>query len=235
MTLYKLFALIPGNKDDQRTPHAGKKLLKVLVALVAAYNSAIDIALEEIKEMATRTDLPRSPSQHNIASTGDSAPVHISTQCLTDALGAIEMGIPPLPPTPPPQPTVTTSQNDRRSGDSEMDIWSEPPDEEGVNVMHTELGKIRAGTLNKLVERLTSPTHAGMFRLLQPLLIVFSHLCTDLKFMKTFMTTYRSFCSPDILLHKIMQRYPTSPTSHLHFIHITFIIILKIMHFYFFT
>eukprot|EP00026_Physarum_polycephalum_P009956 Phypoly_transcript_10097.p1 GENE.Phypoly_transcript_10097~~Phypoly_transcript_10097.p1 ORF type:complete len:431 (-),score=72.76 Phypoly_transcript_10097:49-1284(-) len=71
----------------------------------------------------------------------------------------------------------------------EVDIWSEPPDEEGVNVMFHESGKIRAGTLNKLVERLTSPTHA------------------DLKFMKTFITTYRSFCDPEILLHKIMQRF----------------------------
>lgn len=133
------------------------------MTLVAAYNSAIDIALAEIKEMATRnTSIPRSPSANNVPSTGGSATVRISTQALTEALGSLEMGIPPLPPTPPAKPAYSP-QNGRRSGDSEVDIWSEPADEDGVNVMFHESGKIRAGTLNKLVERLTSPTHAGKF------------------------------------------------------------------------
>lgn len=165
MTLSKLFGLIPGDKEEQRLPHASKKLLKMLVALVAAYSSAIDMGIAEIKDIAARvnSETPRPSSSFSLA-LDPNASVPIGAQYLTDALLAIETGIPPIPPTPPPQlpSTTSTSENGRQSGDAGVEIWSEPPDEEGVNVLFNELGKIRAGTLNKLVERLTSPTEAGM-------------------------------------------------------------------------
>jgi RasGEF domain/RasGEF N-terminal motif len=48
---------------------------------------------------------------------------------------------------------------------------------------------VRSGTLNMLVERLTSPT--------QP----------DITYMKTFITTYRSFTTPEVLLQKLVERF----------------------------
>jgi hypothetical protein len=146
----------------------------VLVTLVAAYNTAIDLALSEIKRDAARaqTDgtIPTTRSSSPLGSS-DSSAQKISTQCLADALNTIETGIPPAPLTPPAPPAAGTQQNGRQSGEAGIDIWSEPPDEENVNVLtNADTGKIRAGTLNKLVQLLTSPTHAGILSSLYPIL-----------------------------------------------------------------
>jgi hypothetical protein len=50
-------------------------------------------------------------------------------------------------------------------------------------------GKIRAGTLNKLVEYMTS------------------EMVVDLDYMKAFLLTYRSFTTPDQLYSKLIERY----------------------------
>ena len=76
----------------------------------------------------------------------------------------------------------------------EPHIWSEPADNERNLQFEAAPGgkpseKVLCGTLNKLVERLTDDkTH-------------------DLNYVKTFLLTYRSFTTPEILLKKIIERY----------------------------
>eukprot|EP00004_Rigifila_ramosa_P019438 TRINITY_DN4931_c0_g1_i1.p1 TRINITY_DN4931_c0_g1~~TRINITY_DN4931_c0_g1_i1.p1 ORF type:complete len:1115 (+),score=338.09 TRINITY_DN4931_c0_g1_i1:272-3346(+) len=79
-------------------------------------------------------------------------------------------------------------------GEEEEDenIWDSRPDSEDTIIfgqVENGVATIRAATLNKLVERLTSDTSA------------------DLKYMKTFTTTYRSFTTPKQFFFKLVQRY----------------------------
>ena len=79
-------------------------------------------------------------------------------------------------------------------------MWKEPEDS-SLNLLfskptpaETEIYScIRAGTLNKLVERLTAPAVRDVGGLQ--------------KYVKTFLMTYRSFTSAEVLLDKLKQRY----------------------------
>ena len=76
-------------------------------------------------------------------------------------------------------------------------MWDE--EESSNTVLYNDKGQIRAGTLNKLVQALTSEK------------------VTDLEFMKGFLMTYLAFTTPEKLLEKLVQRYhapvPNFPSS----------------------
>eukprot|EP00761_Pharyngomonas_kirbyi_P009972 gb/GECH01009990.1/.p1 GENE.gb/GECH01009990.1/~~gb/GECH01009990.1/.p1 ORF type:complete len:854 (+),score=250.42 gb/GECH01009990.1/:1-2562(+) len=76
-------------------------------------------------------------------------------------------------------------------------IWDEGPDAQEENVKYGEGDnekRLVAGTLNKLVEKLTDST------------------APEGKYMDTFLVTYRSFTTPDILLMKLMERWNVPET-----------------------
>lgn len=70
----------------------------------------------------------------------------------------------------------------------DCDVWKEPPDSDS-NIMLDPTGKVRAANLNKLIERLTM--EKGQ----------------DINFQKTFVTTYRSFTTPETFFRKLRQRF----------------------------
>jgi hypothetical protein len=72
--------------------------------------------------------------------------------------------------------------------DDDVDIWSEPPDNPNNIVVDPECG-VKAANLNKLVERLTMVDDQ------------------DIVLQKTFIVTYRSFTTPEMLFRKLLQRY----------------------------
>ena len=74
----------------------------------------------------------------------------------------------------------------------DVPIWSEPTDPSVVNIV-VDGEEVKSGTLNKLVERLTSSQ------------------MMDIKFRDTFVLTYRSFTTPEMLLEKLIQRYQVPP------------------------
>eukprot|EP00002_Diphylleia_rotans_P026308 TRINITY_DN5235_c0_g1_i1.p1 TRINITY_DN5235_c0_g1~~TRINITY_DN5235_c0_g1_i1.p1 ORF type:complete len:1064 (+),score=174.50 TRINITY_DN5235_c0_g1_i1:133-3324(+) len=73
----------------------------------------------------------------------------------------------------------------------EADIWEESKDNITNIILYNGPNgeSVKAATLNKLVERLTSEKKS------------------DVVYMKTFITTYRSFTSPEIFLKKLRQRF----------------------------
>jgi hypothetical protein len=78
--------------------------------------------------------------------------------------------------------------------DKKKKLWNELSSQDEDNLEFAEDGKtIRAGTLNKLVEKLTDVTN-------------------DAKFFKTFLCTYRSFTVPEMLLAKLLERYKVPDT-----------------------
>eukprot|EP01098_Paradermamoeba_levis_P016727 TRINITY_DN9231_c0_g1_i1.p1 TRINITY_DN9231_c0_g1~~TRINITY_DN9231_c0_g1_i1.p1 ORF type:complete len:652 (-),score=199.83 TRINITY_DN9231_c0_g1_i1:128-2083(-) len=68
----------------------------------------------------------------------------------------------------------------------DVNIWEEP---EVNNIAYDNNKDIKAASLNKLVERLTSEKNL------------------DLNYVKTFLMTYQSFTTPEKLLSKLIQRY----------------------------
>eukprot|EP00002_Diphylleia_rotans_P026747 TRINITY_DN534_c1_g3_i2.p1 TRINITY_DN534_c1_g3~~TRINITY_DN534_c1_g3_i2.p1 ORF type:complete len:1016 (-),score=233.74 TRINITY_DN534_c1_g3_i2:791-3838(-) len=74
---------------------------------------------------------------------------------------------------------------------NDVNIWDEPADSPSNIVMYngTNGESIKLATLNKLVERLLPQK------------------TSNVTYMKTFITTYRSFTTPEMLLRKIRQRY----------------------------
>ncbi|EGG18415.1 Ras guanine nucleotide exchange factor [Cavenderia fasciculata] len=82
---------------------------------------------------------------------------------------------------------------DEDEGDG-VNIWEEPVENIIIDsVRNTEDDQdeevVKSGSLNKLVERLTHESKV------------------DLQFLKTFLMTYQSFCTPEKLLNKLVQRY----------------------------
>ena len=74
------------------------------------------------------------------------------------------------------------------SDEDDCDVWKEPPDSPANIVLDAD-GNVRAGNLNKLIERLTMVKGQ------------------DITFQKTFVTTYRSFTTPETFFRKLRQRF----------------------------
>jgi hypothetical protein len=97
---------------------------------------------------------------------------------------------------PPPPASFTQSSLDIPDDyvESTESIWDEPEEDEG-RVLFSDNGNLRCSTLNKLIIHTTANL--------------------DMNRMKTFITTYRSFTTPEVLLDKIIQRYhvPTNDAA----------------------
>lgn len=72
-------------------------------------------------------------------------------------------------------------------GDMRKPLWAELLSNEDDNIDFVG-SELKSASLNKLIERLTNPD-------------------TDARFIQCFLVTYRSFTVPEILLHKLCQRY----------------------------
>eukprot|EP01132_Coremiostelium_polycephalum_P005608 gene5608-6979_t len=78
--------------------------------------------------------------------------------------------------------------------DDSVPIWEEPPENIFVEMVRNpeddqDEEVVKFGSFNKLVETLTHDSKV------------------DLQFLKTFLMTYQSFCTPENLLNKLIQRY----------------------------
>jgi len=92
-------------------------------------------------------------------------------------------------------------------GDDDVNVWDEPEETVSKAAEFSE----RPGTLNQLVTRLTH------------------HTAYDTKYMKTFITTYRSFTDARTLWEKLMQRYrvPAGRGDLSHNIRLRICVVLK--------
>mmetsp|Transcript_3199 Transcript_3199/g.3944 ORF Transcript_3199/g.3944 Transcript_3199/m.3944 type:complete len:261 (+) Transcript_3199:882-1664(+) len=95
---------------------------------------------------------------------------------------------------PPPPTNITQSSLDIPDDfvPSTDQIWDEPEEDDG-RTLYTDSGNLRCATLNKLIIHTTANL--------------------DMNRMKTFITTYRSFTTPEMLLNKIIQRYHVPPDA----------------------
>lgn len=92
------------------------------------------------------------------------------------------------------------AEDDGNMLDITTHIWKEGPEKPGENILFIKgTDEMRAASLNKLVERLTPRSNQ------------------DLKYVKTFLVTYRSFTTPEVLLMKMLERFdvPDIPPEHL--------------------
>jgi hypothetical protein len=84
--------------------------------------------------------------------------------------------------------------NNESSPDS-PNAWDEPCGHgNNITFSSSDSQEVTAGTLNKLVEKLTSGESAG-------------ESTQYLDFMKTFLLTYQSFCTSQMFLQKLVERY----------------------------
>ena len=92
--------------------------------------------------------------------------------------------------------SIKKKQGKERCPGDDMNIWDEPqgeaysrlPDKAAADYRYQEDTPIIAGTINKIVEMLTSPT-------------------SQMKFTKAVLMTYLSFTNPKTLLSKLIERY----------------------------
>lgn len=68
-------------------------------------------------------------------------------------------------------------------------IWDEPEEDTEDRIMYSAPDQLKCATLNKLIRQLSSEKSP------------------DMKFVKTFITTYQSFTTPETLLKKLIQRF----------------------------
>jgi hypothetical protein len=73
------------------------------------------------------------------------------------------------------------------------DHWKDSDDIKFSKEDEAQIPKIKAATIDKLIERLTYDGHP------------------DISFMKQFLTTYRSFLKPSELMEKLILRYCVTP------------------------
>eukprot|EP00033_Pygsuia_biforma_P003660 GCRY01004008.1.p1 GENE.GCRY01004008.1~~GCRY01004008.1.p1 ORF type:complete len:1016 (+),score=234.23 GCRY01004008.1:232-3279(+) len=100
-------------------------------------------------------------------------------------------GTTPSPPASPAAPQSTLLLKNKKYAleeDDVDDIWEEIQSGNVGNVIANG-DQVKAGTLNMLIERLTSPK------------------TLDLAYMRAFLTTLHSFTTPSVFLSKLMQRY----------------------------
>eukprot|EP00004_Rigifila_ramosa_P013627 TRINITY_DN3038_c0_g1_i2.p1 TRINITY_DN3038_c0_g1~~TRINITY_DN3038_c0_g1_i2.p1 ORF type:complete len:823 (-),score=159.93 TRINITY_DN3038_c0_g1_i2:753-3152(-) len=104
-------------------------------------------------------------------------------------------------PPPAPNPGNNTMSIEEIQAADDVPFWSEPPVSNPKWVLYYKHGEIPgsdakplfAATLNKQIERLTSPK------------------IKDLHFMRVFMTTYSAYCTPEKLFTKLKERFTVPP------------------------
>lgn len=104
---------------------------------------------------------------------------------------AAEKAVRALVPKAPPKPPAAAAEQPRESKDvNAVNIWEEPSDNPENIIFSSDL-RLRAATLNKIVERLT---------MADPPVDI-----TNL--VKTFVTTYRSMATPGEVLKRLIERW----------------------------
>jgi len=76
-------------------------------------------------------------------------------------------------------------------------------------------GSVKAGTVVKLVEMLTSEEYLGCCCFLDNISIIYANACisSDTEYMVAFLLTYRSFTTPSELMELVCNRFSVSPPA----------------------
>lgn len=82
-----------------------------------------------------------------------------------------------------------SSQEQHSPSDAQMDIWDEKPGDPRFLHYDKTQQRLRCASLNQLVCKLTDPDNS------------------DVLFMKKFLCTYSTFCTPQMLFMKLQQRF----------------------------